>query len=139
MPRPDLATHRRRRGQKGEPGSVPVLAAEDDAERMTGGISENPEARFVLTGGTSGTWSQQFLLGLAGIAHANVKVQLLGMGRVRPVRRNPFSDPLKGQLPQAGLQADDHPAIDVFVDPHPQDLAVELRQSARVRAVDHCL
>ena len=27
--------------------------------------------------------------------------------------------PLKGKLPEAGLQTDDYPAIDVFVDFHP--------------------
>jgi PPOX class probable F420-dependent enzyme len=32
-------------------------------------------------------------------------VQLLGIRRVRPARRNPFGGPLKGQLPQTGPQA----------------------------------
>ena len=106
---------------------------------MTDGVSEDPEARLTFTWDTSGTQGEQFLLGLVGIAHANVEVQLLGVRRVRPARRDPFGDPLEGQLPEAGLQTDDYPAIDAFVDSHPQHPAVELRESARAGAVDHCL
>jgi hypothetical protein len=115
------------------------VATEDDAERVAGGVSEDPEARLTFTWDTGGTQGEQFLLGLAGITDANVEVQLLGICRVRPARRNPFGSPLKGQLPETGLQADDHPAIDIFIDPHPQHLAVELRERARVGAVDHRL
>jgi hypothetical protein len=50
-----------------------------------------------------------------------------------------LAGPLEGQLPETGFQADDHPVADVFIDPHPEQLAVELRESARVGAVDHCL
>jgi hypothetical protein len=115
------------------------VQAEDDAERVTGGVSEDPEARLSLTWNASGAQGEQFLLGLVGVSDADVEVQLLGMRRVRPARRNPFGDPLKGQLPKAGLSADYHPAVDVLVDSHPQHLAVEQGQSARVGAVDHCL
>jgi hypothetical protein len=87
------------------------VATEDDAERMTDGISEDPETRLTLTWDTSGTQGEQFLLCLVGIAHTNVEMQLLRIRRVRPARRNPFGHPLKGQLPKAGLQADNHPPI----------------------------
>lgn len=94
--------------------------AEDDAERMTDRIGENPEARLTLTSDASGAQGQQFLLCLAGIAHANIEMQLLRICGVGPARRNPFGDPLKGQLPQAGQRADNDPLpVDVFVDPHP--------------------
>lgn len=107
---------------------------------MTDRIGEDPEARLTLTSDTSGAQGQQFLLCLLGIAHANVEMQLLRIGGVRPARGNPFGGQLKGQLPQAGLRADnDPPSVDVFVDPHPQHLAVELGESPWVRAVDHCL
>ena len=115
------------------------MAAEDDAERVTDRVGEDPEARLAFPWDAGGAQEEQFLLGLVGITHANVEVQLLGMGGVGPARRNPFGGSLKGQLPMAGLQADDHPVTDVFVDPHPQNLAIELRESARVGAVDHCL
>ena len=45
----------------------------------------------------------------------------------------------EGQLTQAGPGADDDPAVDVLIDPHAQHLAVELSQSPRAGAVDHCL
>lgn len=66
-------------------------------------------------------------------------MQLLGIRRIRPARRNPVGRPLKGELPQSWLQADNHPPVDVLVDPHPEHLAVELREGQRIRAVDHCL
>ncbi len=120
-------------------GSVCAGAAEDDAERVPDGVCENAEARLTLTWDTGGAQGEQFLFGLVSITDADVEVQLLGIRRVRPARRDPFGGPLKGQLPQAGLQADDHPAIDIFVDPHAQHLAVKLREPARVGAVDHGL
>jgi len=86
------------------------MATEDDAEWMTGGVSEDPKACLALTWDTSGTQGDQFLLGLVGITHANVEVQLLGIGRIWPARRNPSGDPLKGQLPEAGLHTDHHPS-----------------------------
>lgn len=86
---------------------------------MTSRIDEDPEARLTLTSDTGGAQGQQFSLCLVGIAHANVEMQLLWIGRVRPVRGNSFGDPLKSQLPQAGLRADDYPPVDVFIDPHP--------------------
>jgi len=76
---------------------------------------------------------------LAGFGHANVEMQLLGIRRAGPARRDPFGDPLESQLAKAGLGTDDHPAAGVFVDCHPQHLAVEPGESGRVGAVDHCL
>ena len=119
--------------------SARVVAAEDDTERVTDGVREDTEACLTFTGDAGGAEGEQFLLGLVGITHADVEMQLLGIGRVRPARRNPYGGPLKGQLPLSWLQADDHPAIDIFVDSHPQYPAVELRESARVGTVDHCL
>jgi len=86
---------------------------------VTDRIGENPEARLTLAGDTGGTQGGQFLLSLAGIAHADVEVQLLRIRRVRPARRNPLTGPLKGQLPQAGPGTNDHPAIDILIDPMP--------------------
>ncbi len=57
------------------------MTAEDDAERVTGGVSEDPKARLTFTWDTSGAQGEQFLLGLIGITHADVEVQLLGMRR----------------------------------------------------------
>ena len=71
------------------------MAAEHDAEWVTGGISEDPEARLTFPGDTGGTQGGQFLLSLAGIAHADVEVQLLRIGWVRPARRNPSGHSLK--------------------------------------------
>jgi hypothetical protein len=62
------------------------VAAEDDAERMTDGIGEDPAARLVLTSDPGGTQGEQFLLCVAGIAHANIEMRLLGIRLVRPVR-----------------------------------------------------
>jgi hypothetical protein len=95
------------------------VAAKDDAERVTDGVGEDPEARLAFPWDTGGTQEEQFLLGLAGITHANVEVHLLGIRGVRPARRNPFGGSLKGQLPETGLQADDYPIADIFIDPHP--------------------
>ncbi len=62
---------------------------------VTDRIGENPEARLTLAGDTGGTQGGQFLLSLAGIAHADVEVQLLRIGWVRPARRNPSGHSLK--------------------------------------------
>jgi hypothetical protein len=51
-------------------------------------------------------------------------------GRCGPARRNPVSSTLEGQLPQLRPGTDDYPAVHIFVDPHPQYLAVELGKSA---------
>jgi hypothetical protein len=80
------------------------VAAEDDAERVTDGIGEDPEARLTLTWDTGGAQGEQFLHCLVGVAHANVEMQPLGIRRVRPARGNPFGHPLKGQLPKVGFQ-----------------------------------
>jgi hypothetical protein len=119
-------------------GSAWAVAAEDDAERVADRVSKDSKAGLTFTGCTDGTKGEQFLLGLIGISHANVEMQLLGIGRIRPARRNPFGDPLERQLAEAWRCADNHPAVDVLIDPHPQHLTVELRQSARVGTVDHC-
>jgi hypothetical protein len=115
------------------------VLAEHDAEWVTDGVGEDSKARLTLTVHARGAECEQLLLGLVGIADANVEVQLLRMGRVWPARRDPFVDLLESQLPQAGLSADDHPAVDVLVDLHAQHLAVELREATRVGAVDHSL
>jgi hypothetical protein len=105
-------------------------------ERVAGGVGENPEARLAFSGDTG---RAQFLFGLAGVAHSDVQMHLLRVGRVGPARRNPVSSALEGQLPQPRPGTDDYPAVHIFVDPHPQYLEVELGKSARVGAVDHRL
>ncbi len=45
-------------------------------EGVTGGISEDPEARLPVAVDPSGTQGKQFLLGLVGIAHPDVEMQL---------------------------------------------------------------
>jgi hypothetical protein len=115
------------------------VVAEDDAEGVTHGVGENPETRFTFTRDTSGTQSEQFLFGLVGIAYAEVQVHLLGVSRIRPPRRNPAGSALESQLARARRGTYDYPAVDILVNPHPQYLAVELSQGARVGAVDHCL
>jgi hypothetical protein len=79
-------------------GSICAVVAENNAERVAGGVGENPEARLAFTGDTGRAQSEQ---------------------------------------PRPGT--DDYPAVHVFVDPHPQYLAVELGKSARIGAVDHRL
>jgi hypothetical protein len=106
---------------------------------MTGRVGEDPQACLALTSDASGAQGQQLFLCLVGVAHANFEMQLLRMGRVGPPRGNPFGDPLKSQLPSARSRAGDDPPVDVFIDPHPQHLAVELGESPGVRAFDHCL
>jgi len=82
----------------------------------------------------SGSW-----FGYFGVVHADVEVQLLRVGRVGPARRDPFGNALECQLPQAKLGAYDHPVTEIFVHPHPERLAVKLRERAGVRTVDYCL
>jgi hypothetical protein len=109
------------------------------AKTRNGGVGEDPEARFVSTRDTGGTQGEQVPLRLVGITDADVQVHLLRIRRVGPAWRNPAGSALEGQLPQARPGTDDHPAADVFVDAHPQHLAVELGKSTRVGAVDHSL
>jgi len=71
------------------------VAAEDNAKWVAGGVSEDPETHLTFTWDTSGTQGEQLLLGPAGIAHANVEMQLPGIRRVGPARRNPVGDPLE--------------------------------------------
>lgn len=119
--------------------SIWAVVAENDAERMADGIGEDPEACLAFAGDTGGAQSEQVLFGLVGVAHANVQMHLLRVGRVGPARRNPAGGALEGQLAHARPGTDDYPTVDIFVDPHPQYLAVELGKSARVGAIDHCL
>ena len=49
---------------------------EDDAERVADRVGKDSEAGLTLTGCTGGTKGEQFLLGLIGISHANVEMQL---------------------------------------------------------------
>ena len=65
------------------------MAAEDDAERVTGGGSEDPEARLMFTRDTSGTQGEELPLGLAGITHADVEMQLLGRASAAEPTRRP--------------------------------------------------
>ena len=113
--------------------------AENDAERVADWISEDPEARLAFAGDPGGTQSEQVLFGLVSVAHANVQMHLLRVGRVGPARRNPAGSPLEGQLAHARPGTDDYPAVDIFDDPHPQYLTVEPGKSARVGAIDDCL
>ena len=97
-------------------GSAWAVAAEDDAERVADRVGKDSEAGLTFTSDTSGAEGEQFPLGLIGISHANVEMQLLGIGRIRPARRDPFGDPLERQLAEARRCADDHPAVDVLID-----------------------
>jgi len=72
--------------------------AENDAERVADGVGENPETRLAFTGDTGSAQSEQFLFGLVGVAHADVQVYLLWVGRVGPARRGPVGGALEGQL-----------------------------------------
>jgi hypothetical protein len=65
------------------------------------GSVKNPEARLAFTWNTGGAQSEQFLFGLVRVAHADVQVHLLRVGRVGPARLNPVGSALKGQLAQA--------------------------------------
>jgi len=79
------------------------VAAEDNAEWVADRVGKDPEAGLPFTGDTSGAKGEQVPLGLVGIGHANVEMQLLGIRWVGPARRNPFGDPLESQLAKAGL------------------------------------
>ena len=81
---------------------VGTVAAEDDAERMPGRVGEDPEARFAFTRDASGTQGEQVPLRLAGVAHTDVQVHLLGVRRVGPARRNPVGRALESKLPRPG-------------------------------------
>jgi len=91
-----LISHRHR-GNGGHRVSRTV-ATEDDAEGMAGGVGEDPEARFAFTRDAGGAQGEQVPLRLAGIAHPDVQVHLLGVRRVRPARRNPAGSALESQL-----------------------------------------
>jgi hypothetical protein len=54
------------------------VAADDDAEGGPTGVGEAPEASFAFTWGMGGAQGKQFVLGPAGVAHADAQVHLLG-------------------------------------------------------------
>jgi hypothetical protein len=115
------------------------VPTEDDTERMSHGIGENPEAGLPHSAHPSGAEGEKFALCLIGVGDPDVEVKLLRVGRVRPSRGDPFSRTLEGQLPEARFGTDDYPVADVLIDPHPEYLAVEPGESAGVGAVDHSL
>jgi hypothetical protein len=59
------------------------MAAEDDAERVADRVSKDSKGGLTFTRCTGGTKGEQFLLGLIGISHANVEVQLPGKDSAR--------------------------------------------------------
>lgn len=75
-----------------------AVVAENDAERMADGVGEDPEARLAFARDPSGAQSEQVLFGLVSVAHPNVQMHLLRIGRVGPARRNPAGSALEGQL-----------------------------------------
>ena len=84
-------------------GSAWAVAAEDDAERVADRVGKDSEAGLTFTSDTSGTEGEQFLLALFGISHANVEMQLLGIGRIRPSAAGPIRRP--AGTPAGGGQA----------------------------------
>ena len=66
-------------------------------------VDEDPEPCLRLTWRTSGAKRPELLPGLIRVINANVEMQLLGMRRIRPARRDPFGDPLESQLTKARL------------------------------------
>jgi hypothetical protein len=73
------------------------VSAKDDAERVTCGVGEDSESCLALARDAGSTQGEQFLLGLADVADADIEVQLLGIGGVRPAWWNPLGDLLKGK------------------------------------------
>ena len=70
-------------------GSICTVLTENDAEGVAHRVGENLETSFAFTADTNGTQSEKSLFGLVGIAHPDVQVQLLRIGRVRPPRSKP--------------------------------------------------
>ena len=60
------------------------MLTEHDAEWVTDRVGKHSEARLALTVDTRGAEREQLLLSLVRIPDANIEVQLLRMGRVRP-------------------------------------------------------
>lgn len=114
-------------------------SAEDQAERVTGGISEYPEALLML--GWEPPSAERQNRGFSGIDVVNpyVEVELLRIPGVWPARGNPFRRALKRKLACAGLTTDDHPVTGVLVYFHAQHAGVKRRERAGVRAVQHGL
>ena len=130
-------------------GPVRIAASADTVARHTGpgacaADHERPGASraAISAGPVPGAESRcgdQPGQGLRLLAGLDIQMHLLRAGRFGPARRNPVGGALEGQLAQPRSETDDYPAVDIFVDPHPQHVAVGLGKSARVRAVDHCL
>ena len=70
---------------------------------MPDGVDEDPEPCLRLTWRTSGAKRPELLLGLIRVIHADVEMQLLGMGWIGPARRDPFGGPLESQLTKTRL------------------------------------
>ena len=51
---------------------------------------------------SGGAKGEEFMIGLIGIIHADVEMQLLGIRRIRPAWRDPVGDLLESQLAEAG-------------------------------------
>jgi hypothetical protein len=112
------------------------LAAEDETERMTDRIREDPEAALAFRREPAGAQRQHRLFGRLDVVNANVEMQLLRMLRIRPSWGHPGRRALKRQLTRTGLQADNHPVTTVLVDPHAQHSGIEGRERTGVRAID---
>ncbi len=69
---------RRAPGAGAGDGSACAVAAEDDAESVSGRVSEHAEADLALTGYASRVQGQQVQLRLVGVTHAIVHVRLPG-------------------------------------------------------------
>jgi len=70
---------------------------------MPDGVDKDPEPCLRLIWRTSGAKRPELLLGLIRVIHADVEMQLLGMGWIRPARRDPFGGPLESQLTKTRL------------------------------------
>lgn len=80
--------------------------AEDEAERMTHRIYEDPVARFALSRDAARAQSEHRALCVVDIVDADVEVQLLRAVRVRPCRRLEPGRPLTCELPLTWLKTD---------------------------------
>ncbi len=111
-----------------------------EAERVASRIQVHPESlRIGFSRRSSRAQRQHRLLGNLNVINQNVHVQLLSSLRITPHRRSPFTRTLKRELPHAGPQSNHDSIRAVLIDPHPQDLRVKRRKSARVRAIENRL
>lgn len=113
--------------------------SEDEAERMADRVGEDPEAGLAFAREPACAEREDGAFGGVYVLDPDVQMQLLGVLRVRPSRRDPGRRTLKCQRAVTRLAADDHPVAAVLVDLHPQHLRVERRKRSRVRAVQHRL